>query len=141
MDSTIDFYISENLRLQSIVDSYKKIGHVYRITFSDNTVYIGSTKQDVMKRVSAHMSSIKTKTNNCPKLVSKIKEMNGEFKVTHFEFEYTEISQLREREYIEIKYIPDDLCLNTRYNFSPQENNDFSIPVSCKEWVEMLGLE
>lgn len=124
--------------LDYVAPTQTQTGYIYRITFNDGYVYVGSTTQTVAVRMSNHLSAIRKGAHEIVALAAKMRAMNFEYQVTSFPFSYNEVTQLREREYIEMGYVPSDKLINERVNYKGSADNDWSTPVSTSEWVKML---
>ena len=113
-------------------------GTIYKLTFPDNMVYIGSTK-NLSKRLSAHRSNGKHAIPCISAMIAKYGSFNCE--VWSETRDYEDVDDLREAEYQLMQTIPPDKLLNERSNFDSVKPNDFSTPISTQELALLYGFD
>lgn len=114
-------------------------GTLYKLTFPDGMIYVGSTKQDFSKRLSAHRTN---KGNVIPCVSAMIKKHGGfNCEVWSEAGEYEDIDDLRVAEYQLMHTIDRRLLLNERINAESAIPNDYSTPISTKELAALYGFE
>ena len=111
-------------------------GTLYKLTFPDGNIYIGSTK-NLSKRLSAHRSNGKHAIPCIRAMVAKHGSFNCE--VWSETRDYEDIDDLREAEYQLMHTIDRRHLLNERTNIVSAIPNDFSTPISTKELAALYG--
>jgi hypothetical protein len=112
-------------------------GTLYKLTFPDGMVYVGSTKQDIGKRLSAHRTN---KGNVIPCVNAMIEKHGGVNCVIWSETgEYEDIDGLRDAEYQLMHTIDRRFLLNERTNIESAIPNDYSTPLSTTELAALYG--
>lgn len=127
--------------------------HIYKITFPDGTVYVGSTTQPVKKRISGHITALRTGKRAVKSLLTPFKKFGWHkdgsqtFTGAIITSEQVEIStrrHLRQHEQHAMGKIPPDKLLNIRHatgdhhGYLHNPHNFMIKPVDCRAMERLI---